>query len=95
MLLELGFGTPIEDHDLWKQLGKSNKTIPIFRLMVARQWAEEVQDEAGPEYSAAVMWTLTDSPATLEGEQWRKDLADRVVLPLQKCNEWIHPKPTF
>lgn len=28
---------------------------------------------------------------TLQGDQWRKDLADRVVLPLQVCCEHLSP----
>lgn len=93
MLLELLFGRCLEDHDLWQQLGQDNKGITMFRLMVAKEWADDVEDEAGEHFSDAVMWCLNESPATLEGEQWRKDLADRVVLPIQNCCEWIQSKP--
>lgn len=89
ILLELLFRTCLEDHDLWQVFGSSNKANLIFRLMVARQWADEVEDEAGPEFSAAVMWCLNESPTTLDGDKWRQDLADRVVLPIQRCCEWI------
>lgn len=89
MLLELLFGICLEDHNLWLTLGQENKANIIFRLMVARQWADEVEDEAGEEYSAAVMWCLNESPTSLDGNEWRRDLADRVVLPIQKCCEWI------
>lgn len=94
MLLELLFRKCLEDHDLWQEFGSSNKANPIFRLMVARQWADEVEDEAGPEFSAAVMWCLTESPTSLDGERWRRDLADRVVLPIQRCCEWIKTRDT-
>ena len=94
MLLELLFGVCLEDHELWQQLGfGENKTVPLYRLMVAKQWADSVEDEAGPEFSSAVLWCLNESPTTLEGDQWRKDLAYRVVLPLQNCCEWIKAKP--
>ena len=57
--------------------------------MVAREWADLVEGEAGPDFSAAVMWCLNESPTTLEGVQWREDLANKVVLPLQNCCDWI------
>ena len=95
MLLELLFGTCLEDHELWRQPEfTENKRLPLFRLMVARQWADSVEDEAGEGYSAAVMWCLKDSPTTLEGDQWRRHLADRVVLPLEKCCDWIKARPS-
>lgn len=92
MLLELGFGTRLEDHELWQQLGAQNSCIAVFRLMVAKQWVDDMEGEAGPEYASAVMWCLNKSPATLEGDEWRTDLASEVVLPLQNCCEWISPK---
>jgi hypothetical protein len=36
-----------------------------------------------------VKWCLDESPATLHSDQWRKDLASEVVLPLQNCCGWI------
>lgn len=94
MLLELLFRTCLEDHDLWQEFGSHNKANAIFRLMVARQWADEVEDEAGPEFSAAIMWCLNESPKSLDGDGWRQDLADRVVLPIQRCCEWIKIRDT-
>lgn len=92
MLLELAFGTRLEEHELWQQLGPQNSCIGVFRLMVAKQWADEVEGEAGPEYAEAVLWCLNKSPTTLEGDEWRRDLASEVVLPLQNCCEWICPR---
>ena len=91
MLVELAFGTSLDDHELWSSFGdkKSNR---LFRQMVARQWADSVEGEAGPDYSGAVMWCLNESPTTLEGEQWREDLANKVVLPLQNCCDWMQRK---
>lgn len=91
MLLELLFGARLEEHELWQQLGDKNVGVPLFRLMVARKWADDVEGEAGPEYCSAVGWCLNKSPTTLDGDQWRKDLAREVVLPLQHCCEWISP----
>lgn len=90
MLLELLFGARLDAHELWLRPGfDGNQDTPLLRMMVAREWADQVEGEGGPEYSAAVMWCLNESPTTLDGNQWRNDLADRVVLPLQKCCEWI------
>jgi hypothetical protein len=84
----------LEDNEIWQELGfERNKHNPRYRLIVARQWADDVEDEAGSDFSAAVNWCLNESPTTLDGDQWRKDLADRVVLPLQNCSEWIKVTP--
>jgi hypothetical protein len=90
MMLELLFGAQLEEHELWQQFGANSSDNPLIRLMVAKQWADDVKDEAGPEFSSAVKWCLDESPATLHGDQWRKDLACEVVLPLQNCCGWIY-----
>ena len=59
--------------------------------MIAIQWADEVEDDAGAEFATAVKWCLLDSPTTLDGSAWRKDLAEKVVLALQNCCDWITP----
>jgi hypothetical protein len=89
MMLELLFGAQLEEHDLWQQFGAMSTDNPVLRLMVAKKWADDVKDEAGPEFSSAVKWCLDESPATLHSDQWRKDLACEVVLPLQNCCGWI------
>ena len=91
MMLELLFGAQLEEHELWQQFGAKSTDNPMLRLMVAKKWADDVKDEAGPEFSSAVKWCLDESPATLHGDQWRKDLACEVVLPLQNCCGWIDP----
>lgn len=91
MLLELLFSAPLEGHEIWQQFGFHNVNNPLLRLMVAKKWADDVKDEAGSEFSSAVKWCLNESPTTLHGDQWRRDLACEVVLPLQKCCEWIDP----
>lgn len=91
MLLELLFGVQLEAHELWQRLGQVNADDDLLRLMVAKKWADEVLEEAGPEYEGAVLYCLNESPTTLQGDQWRKDLADRVVLPLQSCCEYLSP----
>jgi hypothetical protein len=96
MMLELLFGKLIEEHELWQQLftGISNDD-PRARLAVAKGWADDVKDEAGPEFSSAVKWYLEESPATLHDDQWRKDSTHEVVLPLQNCCHWIDPASVF
>ena len=89
MMLELLFGAQLEEHDLWQQFGAISSDNPVLRLMVAKKWSDDVKDEAGTEFSSAVKWCLDESPATLHGDQWRKDLASEVVLPLQTCCGWI------
>ncbi|KAK5741773.1 hypothetical protein LTR17_003764 [Elasticomyces elasticus] len=95
MLMELFFGARLEDHELWSSPGFGGKeSITLFRQMVARQWADEVEGEVGADMSAAVMWCLNESPTTLDGEQWRHDLAHKVVLPLQQGCDCFKGKPT-
>lgn len=89
MLLELLFDSQLEEHELWLLLGPHNTADPLFRLIVAKQWVDDVEGEAGSDFFAAVDWCLNKSPTTLDGDQWRKDLACEVVLPLQHCCEWI------
>jgi uncharacterized protein (DUF2132 family) len=97
MLLELLFGTRLQDHPLWSDLGFGNvensKQTSVLRLATARQWADSVEGEAGEEFSTAVKWCLNDSPTTLNGDEWREDLAKKVVLPLQQCCTWIKCRP--
>lgn len=89
MLLELLLGLCLTDHDLCLTSGHKKTANPVFRLMVARQWAEEVEDEAGPEYSAVVMWCLNESRTSLDGDGWQRYHANAAVLPIQRCCECI------
>jgi hypothetical protein len=89
MMLELLFGAQLEEHELWQQFGAVATNNLVLRLMVAKRWSDDVKDEAGPEFSSAVKWCLDESPATLHSDQWRKNLASEVVLPLQNCCGWI------
>ncbi|KAK4932548.1 hypothetical protein LTR49_000972 [Elasticomyces elasticus] len=94
MLMELLFGVGLETHELWSNPGFGDKqNTSLYRQIVAREWADAVEGEAGPDLSAAVMWCLDESPTTLDGDQWRQDLAHKVVLPLQNCCDWISGKP--
>lgn len=90
MLMELAFGLTLEDHELWHNAGfGGNEDAPLYRTMVAKVWADTLEGEVDPGYSEAVAWCLNESPMALDGEAWRKELANRVVLPLQASCEHI------
>jgi len=92
--MELVFGVVLEAHKMWSTPGFQDKqTQPLFRLMVAHVWSMSVAGDCGPHMSAAVMWCLHESPMTLGGDQWRQDLAQKVVVPLQKHCDWLQGKP--
>lgn len=57
--------------------------------MIAGQWADEVADQEWCEMASAVRWCLAESPRALRGEQWRRDLANRVIQPVQDCYDRI------
>jgi hypothetical protein len=91
VLLELCCRTPIESCGWWQTLGWSGalKSEPMYRLIVAEKWLDEVEFEEGPEMASAIRWCLHESPRVFLNEQWRRDLADRVVLPVQNCCRYL------
>jgi hypothetical protein len=92
LLLELCFGKPLDEHELWKQAGFAMaKTNPMMRHFVACEWSKEVEGEAGEQYANAVRVCLHQGPASLTDEKWRVDFAQAVVWPLQQCFESMQP----
>ena len=91
VLLELCCRTPIESCEWWQKLGLSDaqKSEPLYRLIVAGKWLDEVEFEEGPEMASAIRWCLNESPRVFLNEQWRRDLADRVVSPVQSCCRYL------
>ena len=91
VLLELCCRKPIESCEWWQKLGLSDaqKSEPLYRLIVAGKWLDEVEFEEGPEMASAIRWCLHESPRVFLNEQWRRDLADRVVLPVQNCCRYL------
>ena len=91
VLLELCCRKPIESCEWWQKLGLSDaqKSEPLYRLIVAGRWLDEVEFEEGPEMASAIKWCLHESPRVFLNEQWRRDLADRVVLPVQNCCRYL------
>jgi hypothetical protein len=87
-------GKSLEDCKSWSATGlECNETNQMFRMMVAKVWADTVEGEAGPDFSAAVRLRLTESPNISDGDQWRQDLAHKVILPLQNCCDWVRGEP--
>jgi hypothetical protein len=63
MLLELCFGTAIEEHKLRRSLtANDEQSLQLVNYAVAIQWCWDVVEEAGPEYSDAVTWCLHNVP---------------------------------
>ncbi|KAK4501025.1 hypothetical protein PRZ48_006831 [Zasmidium cellare] len=93
VLLELCFGTRLEDHHLWSNPAFSaGKADPMIRQAVACEWLEDVQGEAGEDYATAVNWTLRQAPIVIKDDKWRADFASNVVQPLQRYYEYLNPR---
>lgn len=91
-LLELCFGTPIEDVSFRKQLPAGDSTLsPLFDYTAAIQWSRLVGEEAGPEFSEAIEWCL--HAKTLNDSSWRTELWRHVILPLEACHKQMSQKP--
>ncbi|EHK17606.1 uncharacterized protein TRIVIDRAFT_160054, partial [Trichoderma virens Gv29-8] len=90
LLLELCFGKLLADQPLRKQwrTGETEEEQARFDAMAARDWQCEVIEEAGPDYSEAVAWCLGGNRST-PPERWRQDMLRKVVLPLQRCQEYF------
>jgi len=92
LLLELCFGKPLDQHELWQQAGFSAaKTNPMMRHFVACEWSKDVEGEAGEQYASAVRFCLHQGPAVLQDDKWRTEFAQAVVWPLQQCYESMQP----
>lgn len=92
MLLELCDRRLLEESIWWQTLGfvdENQKSQALYRLVVAGKWSEDVEAEEGFGMASAIKWCLNESPRSLDGEQWRRDLADRVVLPIQNCCQYL------
>jgi hypothetical protein len=93
MLLELCFGTAIEDHKLRQNINTSDEQIlQLFNYTAAIQWSRDVVEEAGPEYADAITWCLHHIPESgVEGkdEKWREDMFNKVVEPLKSCHDQL------
>ena len=79
LLIELCFGTALEDHEMRKQYSANNEgratnpdLVAALDLAVALEWSRSVGGEAGDLYSNAVQWCLRGKwlePGTTNGEK--------------------------
>lgn len=94
MLLELCFGTPIEEHRICRSMpANTEEMIGLVNYMAATEWLRDVVEEAGPEYSDAVTWCLHYAPesagADWNKEKWREAMYEKVVGPLKYCHDQL------
>lgn len=94
MLLELCFGTAIEDYKLRQHMKATDEqTLQLINYAVAIQWTRDVVEEAGPEFSDAITWCLHHTPESsgVEGkdEKWREAMFAKVVEPLKYCHDQL------
>lgn len=92
ILLELCFGTAVEDHKLRQSTNASDEaTLQVLNYAAATQWARDVAEEAGPEYEDAVSWCLHNVPdsGNVKGKEdrWREDMYVNVVEKLKCCHD--------
>ncbi|KAH8587077.1 hypothetical protein B0O99DRAFT_557149 [Bisporella sp. PMI_857] len=90
MLLELCFGTAIEDHKMRQNLNADDEqSLQLINYAVAIQWVRDVVEEAGPEYADAVTWCLHNVPESGTEERWREDMFAAVVEKLKYCYDQL------
>ncbi|KAF2426311.1 hypothetical protein EJ08DRAFT_378173 [Tothia fuscella] len=84
-LLELCFGTPIEQHPMWQKYYSDGtmKADSFGLLAIALQWRDYIGGEAGGEYAEAVNWCL-EYKKNVAGS-WRREFDERVVQSLEQC----------
>lgn len=85
LLLELCFGSRLEDHPLRKKYPATSDPVAMhaFDVMAALDWSRRVSDEAGNGYATAVKWCFMS--ATAKGKSWRGEIIGNVVQPLETC----------
>jgi hypothetical protein len=91
-LLELCFGTSLENNKFRKQMPVGDSTLaPMFDFAAAIQWSKTVSEEAGPEFAEAIEWCL--HAKELSDGSWRKELWTHVIVPLDACHKQVAQKP--
>ncbi|KAI0528221.1 hypothetical protein F5B22DRAFT_27092 [Xylaria bambusicola] len=98
MLLELCFNMTIKSCPARSRFPSSDdpETDAAFDLIAALKWREDVNEEAGQEYSDAIEWCLvgcrmmsmTDNGTGVAGN-WRRQMLEKVTLPLQRCFQYL------
>lgn len=102
LLIELCFGTVLEDHETRKQYQANSKGIAstpdlvaALDLAVALEWSRSVGGEAGELYSDAVQWCLRGQATGARDDKWREELFSNVVLPLRSCHDQLYPSMRY
>lgn len=90
VLLELCFGQLLEAQSYRKKLppGDDEMQKYAFDFVAARQWNDEVNEEAGPDFDEAIRWCFEGHRNT-SPEKWRQEMLRRVVQPLERCHKYL------
>jgi hypothetical protein len=94
VLLELCFGKPIEKYPFREQLGVAVGDAAALDRFASLKWKDEVNDEAGPDYSDAVKWCLLGCEMLGSGAPWRREMVKMVVAPLERCSSYLNSSQT-
>ncbi|RMX85926.1 hypothetical protein D0869_03466 [Hortaea werneckii] len=92
VLLELCFGKRLEAHDLWNSPFARNPLDPFQRLVIAQEWARDVELEADADFAEAVQWCLQRAPIDASRNEWRKEFVQSVIQPLERCCQSMAPR---
>jgi hypothetical protein len=89
MLLELCFGTALEDHESRRKYPLGATPNHFLDMAAALEWSLRVVEEAGPEFADAILWCLHNMPGSGDADgkldKWREELFLKVVEPLKYC----------
>ncbi|KAI1413448.1 hypothetical protein F5Y13DRAFT_29788 [Hypoxylon sp. FL1857] len=90
VLLELCFGRLLEDQDCRKRWPSGDDEMQkyAFDFVAARQWNDEVNEEAGPDFDEAIRWCFEGHRNT-PPENWRQEMLRHVVQPIERCHRYL------
>lgn len=91
ILIELCFGQTIENHPSRKRLpqGDNESLKGTYDFVAALEWLKEVNDEAGEDYADAVEWCLSKCRVLSSGKEWRKEMLQHVIIPIERCSKYL------
>ena len=90
LLLELCFGITLQNSVLRQKYPVvEGPSSHFLDLAAALEWSEQVLEEAGPEFAGAVSWCLKSNASSATSDEWRAELLEHVVKPLQQCHEHL------
>ncbi|OTA55114.1 hypothetical protein K449DRAFT_179585 [Hypoxylon sp. EC38] len=90
VLLELCFGQLLEDQPCRKRWPSGDDEMQkyAFDFVAARQWNDEVNEEAGPDFDEAIRWCFEGHRNT-PPENWRQEMLRHVVQPIERCHRYL------